>query len=223
IAATTSSAPPNATSSTTSSLPGSIRSQVPPPRASTHSPPMSMRRCGAPKSAVPVPFLSPSGMCEGPLPEAALGCGDGLADYCHRLVELFVREVEWRQDPQAVRVEASAYDDDAARQRLLGDLENELGPRCLGVVLDELGSQHGAQAANVPDGRVHGGQLLQPRPQPRTHLAGTRQEGLRGDLLERRESRGAGERVAGVRAAQPSWMRAVHDLRLADDRRDRHA
>ena len=41
--------------------------------------------------------------------------------------------------------------------------------------------------------------------------------------FEHRESRGAGERRAGERAAESADHRRVHDLGLADDRRQRHA
>ena len=41
--------------------------------------------------------------------------------------------------------------------------------------------------------------------------------------LEHGESRGAGQRRARERAAQAADHRRVHDFRLADDRRQRHA
>src|SRR5690606_33822719 len=185
MAAATSSAPPNGTVSTTSSEPGSTSSQVPPPLASTHSPPMSMRRCGAPKSV--------SCMREALLPERALGRGDGLADDRERLVELCVRDGEGREEAQAVRVQAGADHDHAARERLLGDLEHELGPRGLGLVLDELDREHGPEPAHVADRGVPRGQVLEPRPEGVADLARPREEPLGSDLLERGQRGGAGQ------------------------------
>src|SRR5690606_7804449 len=118
MAARASAASPYGTCVMRSSLPGSIRSQVPPPTASTHSPPISCLR----GKAFADRFASDTG---GALlrvlgeAEGRQRGGHGLVQHRQPLVDLGVGEVQRRQQADAVRVEPGADDDEAALQGLL--------------------------------------------------------------------------------------------------------
>ena len=64
---------------------------------------------------------------------------------------------------------------------------------------------------------------LQARDELRAHLLGALVEFFLLEHFEHGEPRGAGERRARERAAEAADHRCVHDLRLADHRRQRHA
>ncbi|MFZ2507616.1 MAG: hypothetical protein WAW79_03950 [Steroidobacteraceae bacterium] len=82
----------------------------------------------------------------------------------------------------------------------------------------QLESDHRAESADLGDRRVTGGELFQSRRQSRAQLAGTRKYLLLLEHVEYGERGGAGDRIAGVGAAESARRAGIHDFGAADHR-----
>src|SRR5688572_7748864 len=81
--------------------------------------------------------------------------------------ELVVADGQRRQQPDHVAVEAAREQQQPAVERLGGDPLRELG-----TLLRELEREHRAEAANLADRVVPGGELVEPTPQDAAELVG---------------------------------------------------
>ena len=101
----------------------------------------------------------------------------------------------------------------AARRRL----------RRVGRRLAQLEREHRAEPAYLADERLPGRDLLEPRAQERADVLGPLGEAGRGQLVEYRERGRAGDGIAAERAAEPTDVDRVHQLRAAGHRGERKA
>ena len=115
---------------------------------------------------------------------------------------------------------------DEEEPRLVGLPDDAVGAVLVGLlraaVLDELERPHGAEAPRVADER----EAVDESAEAPLDLGPDRRSPARGAGAARsksdgRQGRGAGDRVAGVGAAEPADLRAVHDLGAAGDGGDR--
>ena len=149
--------------------------------------------------------------------------GESLLDDAQGVAKEVLADDERGQEAQDVAVGTRGQHQHALGRAERRHLGRHLGRRLLRPWSHELDRDHRATAADVADDGVARLQVAQER---QHHLADAprgRDEVLLLDRRDRAECRGAGDRVAAVRAAEPTDVRGVHELRPPGHRGQRQA